>query len=619
MFRYIVCLFVFSAFNSAYAESNHQLAFDNTWLKLLHYDEVNNLYSGYLSTIHSDEFFLSKAGKENPAAELEATIDAMEQPVYGDVNNHAQCKFPARLMWLQKVKKGWADSLSSIKCKDFNNWNNGGQTESISIVFATGFLENPASYYGHTLIKLNTQDQNISRLQDVSVNYGAIETTEDDPVSYIIKGLFGGYDAGFSDTQYAYHNHSYGENELRDLWEYKLGLTQEETDFIVAHAWEVLGKRYTYYFLDKNCSYRMAELLEIVDGVDIIPDTKFWMIPQALIQKMSASRYNKKPLIQDVIFTPSRQSRLYEKYRSLSAEDQTLFSSVLTQPELLDSTAFTEKDLMDKYLILDAILDYHQFILAKSSELAGNTKATYKKALSRRYSLPPGNPDIVQLQPKDPTGGRSPSFFSVSTVDNSSSGKVLDIRIRPAYYDELDADIGHIPGAALSMMDSTFRYDGSDVQLRELNVIKINSVNPYSTGLPYDSNRAWRLSLGLKPVNLTCENSCSSLGIEGHYGFAWHVSQEAFFSTFIGGRLQENRLGSGNVIVKATTAFNGKLFDGFTYRLEYSLPGSLDGELFQNKNFIAEARYRIHRDMDIRFTFHENEGHEAGVSIGYYW
>jgi hypothetical protein len=171
-------------------------------------------------------------------------------------------------------RSGWrgAALFARIACPRFDGFIRNSEVESVSIIFATGFLGNPASYYGHALLKFNyTGTDSRSPLLDVSVNYGAILTGTDDPLTYMLKGVFGGYDGGFSHVHYYFHNHNYGENELRDLWEYRLDLPPEAVRLIVAHAWEVLGQRYTYYFFRRNCAFRMAEIVQVVDGVDITP------------------------------------------------------------------------------------------------------------------------------------------------------------------------------------------------------------------------------------------------------------------------------------------------------------------------------------------------------------
>ena len=52
---------------------------------------------------------------------------------------------------------------------------------------------------------------------------------------------------------------------MLDLWEYKLPLTEAETDFMVSHLWEVIKKTgFRYYFFDENCSYYLVRLLEAI-------------------------------------------------------------------------------------------------------------------------------------------------------------------------------------------------------------------------------------------------------------------------------------------------------------------------------------------------------------------
>ena len=78
-------------------------------------------------------------------------------------------------------------------------------------------------------------------------------------------------------------------------------LSQDEVDFIMAHAWEVLGREYVYYFFRRNCAYRMAEVVEIIDGIKIIPPRRPWTVPQSLVSAAETVRRDDQPLIEDVL------------------------------------------------------------------------------------------------------------------------------------------------------------------------------------------------------------------------------------------------------------------------------------------------------------------------------
>ena len=53
--------------------------------------------------------------------------------------------------------------------------------------------------------------------------------------------------------------------ESRDIWEYKLDLSQGQIDEFVRHIWELDKIRFDYFFVDENCSYRLLTILDAVN------------------------------------------------------------------------------------------------------------------------------------------------------------------------------------------------------------------------------------------------------------------------------------------------------------------------------------------------------------------
>ena len=84
----------------------------------------------------------------------------MLQPLSGDPDAHAKCRFPARLMWLREQLADYRDALADIKCPAFSAWAAIDDVASISLIFASGYLDNPASYYGHLFLKFNARRDN---------------------------------------------------------------------------------------------------------------------------------------------------------------------------------------------------------------------------------------------------------------------------------------------------------------------------------------------------------------------------------------------------------------------------------------------------------------------------
>ena len=132
-----------------------EIAAESTWLQLGHYEPSLSTRSGWLSAIHPGDFFLDPDGAADPLAELQVTVRALNEPAGTDPNQHAQCRFPARLAWLKRRLGDAGAFRTDVTCPAFAAWTRSEGVSSISVVFATGFLGNPASYYGHTLLKFN--------------------------------------------------------------------------------------------------------------------------------------------------------------------------------------------------------------------------------------------------------------------------------------------------------------------------------------------------------------------------------------------------------------------------------------------------------------------------------
>lgn len=574
------------------------------WRKLLHYEESS---SGSLSAIHSKDFFLSDAGKFDPSAELQATLLALFQ-ASKDPNEHAQCKFPARYQWLEEKLDLASYGIESINCPDFNQWSLDGSTESISIVFATGYLGNPASYYGHTLLKFNSRDQNKqTSLLDVSVNYGAIVPDGEGPIPYIFKGVFGGYSGGFSHIEYYFHTHNYGENELRDLWEYKLDLPQHYVDLIVAHAWEVLGKEYTYYFFRLNCAYRMAELVEIVPSVDIIPESPLFTIPQSLIKRISIGTFEGRPLVTDVIFHPSRQSRLYRRYNLLTS------SQKLVLVDLIEKERAGTTD----YGVLDTLIDYYQFARYSERNLDSSSEA-YRKALAARYSLPPNPSSKLRFSNNGPHDARSPSLVSFGLMHSSKYGVKGILRIRPAYYDQLDSDSAHVTNSALSMADIVLSIEDSNIQLLSFDAINIESANTKQTSLPGDNGHAWSLRAGLQRQNLECSD-CLVPRFEGAWGKVLPLSNRVSITGFIGGAVQENKQQHGTIFASVTSKIMYEASANVRVQMAVSYEKSVDEDRAGKLKASVNLRYKLSSDRDVRFSYSRDKADSLSITLGAYW
>jgi hypothetical protein len=588
-----------------------------TWLKLLHYEPDRSSASGYRSAIHDAAFFLSPSGATDPQAEFEATRQAFAQTPGTNVDEHAQCLFPARLIWIRRSLG--LDGFPEVECAAFKAWNRGNRIDSISLVYATGYLGNPASFYGHTLLKFNSaSDSGQSQLLDNSLNYGAVVPPNENPLRYMYKGVFGGYIGGFSEVEYYFHSGIYGEVELRDLWEYELNLSREQVDFVVAHGWELLRREYTYYFFRRNCAYRVAELLGILDGLDIIPAARFATIPQAVIQKMARGTLQGQPLIRSLRYHPSRQTRLYNRFFALDADERAAVRTAAEQPEQLQEVLGGAPGLAPRQRILDSLLDYYQYVRKPDQGLADINNSHYQQVLQARFSLPPGATELPPSRQPAPHLGRNPSLVRIGGLHNSRRGTGLQLSVRPAYYDVLDSGNGHIKNSLLSMGEiSAVHFDGR-TELRAIDLVNLESLNDSVTGLPGDNGRYWKLKLGAGTDNLACSR-CLVAQAEGAIGTARRINRQLLLGLSVGGMAQGNYQNSGHLAAKAAFFANMNLGSSYSGRLQLDQRRALDGDRRSRSGVTLELRKALDTNLDLRLGYRRDSAEEAMLSLGYYY
>jgi len=587
------------------------------WLRLGHYEEDSASPSGWTSAIHSPAFFLSETGITDPVAELEATIRAFTQVPGTNSDLHPQCHFKGRYTWLLSTLQLDPERFPAVHCEAYSKWTKGQAVESISLLYATGYLGNPASYYGHTLLKFNSTDPARSALLDVSVNYGAIVPENDGPITYILKGMLGGYDAGFSHIQFYFHNHNYGELELRDIWEYQLDLSQPQVDLIMGHLWELLGKKYRYYFFRKNCGYRMAEILELVEGLDIVPRSHPYVYPQTVMTNLSEATIAGQSIVSEVKYHPSRQSRLYNKYQQLDKAEKTAVASVAKNIDALNHSEYKQLGSGSQQAVLETLGDYIQFVSDPKAP-SDTDKLRYKRVLAERFSLPAGSKFSLISEAKPPHQGRRPSYIQLGGVNNKALGEGISINLRPSYYDALDAGSGHVDNSELKMGEVQLRYLDNKLSVRSLDIVSVKSVSSGTTGLPGDRGFTWGLKLGAEQQNLRCDN-CLVARFQGDMGLAKHLSKNAVVGINVGGAIQNNRGGYGSLYAKSSLFTHIRLSGETNFRATYENRAHIDSSEGNETVYAFEGRHSLSRNLDLRLLVERNKATEYTVALGYYW
>jgi hypothetical protein len=292
------------------------------WIKLLH------------GRIQRSPNFYFSGESWTPESEWQASINSFHSTDFLNTNHHPQCRFPGRFLYLQKHT---LEKFVKTLCPDYDEWSNAIQPEGVSIVFAGNYPDNPGSIFGHTFLKVTSSKG--SRLQfaegktsshsgilDYAINYAA-HATDEIGIVYAIKGLLGGYYGYFSMDPYYSKVNDYSEGEGRDLWEYSLHFSAEESAFLLAHFWELKNEAMIdYYFLDDNCSLMILTLIDVVKPQwKLVNGDPLFVVPLETIKQLK-----KIPnAITTVHYRPSIRKRSDESFERLSFQERSEVKKII--------------------------------------------------------------------------------------------------------------------------------------------------------------------------------------------------------------------------------------------------------------------------------------------------
>lgn len=595
------------------------LAQTSYWRTLGHYLPAHNT-SGFSSEITSPGFFLSSNGANDPQQELEATLSALFLPAGENPDQHAQCRFIARFHWLKKQLNLDTLSLPHIQCRQFHKWALNGQIESLSLVFATGYLDNPASYYGHILLKFNTRRNSlVNELQDQSLNFGANIPPQENPVMYVLRGIFGGYDASFSDDKFYRHNHNYGENELRDLWVYELALDKDEVQQLIEHSWELLDNSFTYYFLKENCAYRMAELLELIIDEPLLPQNLPWSMPATVFDNLMRVKKHGQPLVHNVRLIPSRQNRFYDKYFALTPSQQHWANTFARAGFKQTLAGYAELSTTDKVAIINCLFDYYEFRMALEDDDTELQQIRHQLLIARA-KLPAGKAAIPDhaLPLSPPHLGPLPGLFRVGAVHSSTLGNGLELQFRPAYYDNLGIDFGRLPDSQLTMFDLRALYRNDKLTLRRLDFINVKTLNVSRTGMPGDGGLAWSLRVGLDNQDLSCDD-CGVLRAVSGIGKAASLTRNTVIYGMVEGFAQSQYHDSGTLGANAQLGLWTTPAPGWKSQLVVGTSHYLNGTKRHIPLIRWDNRFGNSRQWDVRLNYEKRVEQEINGSVSLYW
>ncbi len=421
-----------------YKTKIEQLSLDRhpDWYTLLHFKHGQ-------SEIDDPIFFLSKTGKTDPKSELLATITAMLSDPTDD-DNSTVCIYPARLNFITEHIPELKEQIPHKSCTKLRRFLKEIDPHSLTLSFPTAHINSPASMFGHTLLRVNS-DVNSSLISN-AINYAAI-TDETNGFIFAYQGLFGGYEGRYSIMPYYKKIEEYNGLENRDIWEYTLNFNEAESRRIVLYTFELSRIYSDYFFLSENCSYNLLWLLQHgkKSQIDLVSGFNYTATPIDTIRELRSHH-----LIQDGTFRHSKNKLIKHIFTKVDSTDRVIdFMQSGYDPTYLEGL-----DRNQSIYTLDIATNVLQAdYISHRIDKATYTK-NFIKLLRDRSKLgkiaPYDVPEADNPLKSDPGHKVSIGGFR----DNS-----FHLSYRPTYHDIYDIEKGYISGAYITFFDFIARFD----------------------------------------------------------------------------------------------------------------------------------------------------------------
>jgi len=574
-----------------------KLAERKEWHNLLHY-KPDWLLPGVHSLVDSPGFFNAPDGKTNPQAELDATLAAFFSTLEEtDKQQNPQCAFIARYHWLKEQLHFDANRLAPQPCRRYRAWRDAMDPVAVTLVFASAYLNSPASMYGHTLLRIDGREQDErSRLLAYAINFSAV-TDETNGIVFAVKGLLGGYPGKFSSAPYYLKVREYNDVENRDLWEYQLTLTPPEIELMLMHTWEIGPNYFEYYFFDENCSYQLLSLLEVArPSLDLTDRFPYWAIPSDTVRAV----VDQPGLVRATHYRPSRATLIRHRLQYATGEEKVAAKALAEQKTGVESAALQSLPPEQEADVLELAYEYGSYLRIKNGDRSKETNAALHALLTTRSKL-----DVKVDLPEVPRPAVSPEQGHGTArlalgVGRDDQRNFIEVRARPSFHDLLDAEEGYIRGGQLEFFDLHVRhYDDGETRIEKFYPLRIVSLAPRDE---FFRSTSWRIRVGWERIRLNDNERPLVFDLTGGPGYAWDIGDgmpRALLYAFIDATLQvDGELDSGysfgaGPVVGASIDLNER------WRVNTSVRGQrfFSGDQHSLAEATLEARYTLGKQM----------------------
>ncbi|MEQ1555444.1 MAG: DUF4105 domain-containing protein, partial [Gallionella sp.] len=419
----------------------------------------------------------------------------------------------ARYAWLNSQLKFDAARLPPRTCPRFEQWRATLNPAGLTLIFASAYLNSPSSMYGHTLLRLDAKDQDErTRLLAYAVNFAA-NTNETNGLAFAVNGLFGGYAGAFSMLPYYAKVREYSDAENRDIWEYRLNLSDAELNRVLMHAWELGPHYFDYFFFDENCSYHLLGLLQVARPEFAFTDAFRWgAIPADTVRAIIGY----ENLAQPPVYRPAQATLLRQQLDAMNADERAQVARI-SHGEL-QVAALENFTLARHAAVLETSLDYVNYRRASGKRDVADASNWARQLQMQRSRLDFITPELNTPAPRtQPELGHASSRVSMAAGQRDQQA-FQQLAVRATYHDLLDQDAGFVRGAAIEFFSLAVRHDAATTRVERLMPVSIVSLAPRDE---FFSAPSWQIAGGWQRVKVIGGGEPLALLLDGGMGGAW--------------------------------------------------------------------------------------------------
>ncbi len=529
------------------------------------------LHQGQFS-VRNPSFTLSRP--YSPATELRLSINKLNSV---DAQKWI-CKFPARALFLKHFLK--LETVHFGACAELQDFVKRAPAEAISVVFASGSMTGPTSALGHSFIAVKGKSLASSEILEHGFSFWT-ELGDVGPFGLVWKSFISGKKGFYSMAPLQQIKRQYLAEESRNLWSYRLKLSNFELQLLHYHLYELKSLEYTYFFHRFNCSTFVNQIVSI-----IMKDEKvghLWSTPLDLIRELKRiDRLN------EVEFFPSPDwviDSLVEDYDIERTKLQKI-------KDLSFLKLFSESDtLVSKRLHLALAKEYIKY-LHYQKKIDFETFSKKNSELTRLSGGEQTGSSLSLSMQEDPSDTIQDSQVSISYT-KTSSRNFFEMTFLPVSHYLLNDLRGHSYDSEFRLGELKIEYDDIDnnIHIQRFTLLGIKALKPTNSLVQKLSGE---FSIGYKTFFTRFGQRLRSFYFDGGIGKTWALHPDIQFYLMVGA---------------------DAIFDSDNFLRDSLRVGALVKQIFNMKGQLEIKRERVFSSQSISTMSYSHSVNLKRVSI----